>query len=84
MADRSAISDFLVMADSHIADGERHIADQQRILANLEKRGASEIVVQARQLLVAMESSQLLHIKHREQLRKQLATEQSDSEPASP
>jgi hypothetical protein len=78
MADRSAILDFLGMTDRHIADGERHIADQQRILANLEKRGASEIVVQARQLLVAMESSQLLHIKHRDRLKEQLATEQSD------
>jgi len=74
--DRSAILDFLAMADRQIAEGERRIADQRRLLASLEKAGpaGSEIILEARQLLVSMESR--LDFKHRDRLRKQLATEQ--------
>ena len=37
-----------------------------------------EMIVQGRQLIASMESCQLLHIKHRDRLTKQLAAEQSD------
>lgn len=80
MSDHSTLLEWLALADARLAENERQIADQHRLLANLEKpgQGASELVGQARQLLVLMESNQLSHIKHRDQLRKQLADEQSD------
>jgi len=59
-----------VKAEQAVAGGDRHITRQKQLIAELERDGHDGEA--ARALLVQFESTQALHIAHRDRLRRQL------------
>ncbi|TGQ71001.1 hypothetical protein EN829_001030 [Mesorhizobium sp. M00.F.Ca.ET.186.01.1.1] len=59
---------LLALLEQHVLLGERHIARQREIVADFQDRGFRADL--AEELLELFEEMQLLHIAHRDRLRK--------------
>ena len=57
-------------AERHIAEGERHIAEQEDRIADLARLGHD--LAEAKILLENFYASQMLHIQHRDRIRREL------------
>jgi hypothetical protein len=72
--DQIILSERLEQAEHHVAKGVRCIARQRTVIANLERNGHD--TTQARALLAQFQSTQVLHIVGRDELKKELEKEQ--------
>lgn len=61
----------LEQAERHVAEGERHIAEQEDRIERLARHGHS--LIEAKKLLENYYFCQLLHIQHRDRIRRELA-----------
>lgn len=60
----------LTEAEQHIAQGERHIAEQEDLINRLVQKGHE--TTEAWKLLENFYATQVLHVQHRDRIRKQL------------
>ncbi|WP_407155154.1 hypothetical protein [Bradyrhizobium sp. STM 3557] len=60
----------LEQAERHVAEGERHIAEQEERIADLARLGHD--LAEAKVLLENFYASQVLHIQHRDRIRREL------------
>ncbi|ODM74078.1 hypothetical protein A6X20_12035 [Bradyrhizobium elkanii] len=60
----------LAEAERHIAEGERHIAEQEELIEHLAHHGHD--LAEARKLLDNFYSCQVLHVQHRDRIRREL------------
>jgi len=70
MMDRAMHVQHLEEAERHIAQGKRHIVEQEDRIANLARDGHD--TTEARKLLDNFYATQMLHIQHRDRIRKEL------------
>ena len=68
--DRALIVQHLAQAERHIASGQQRIERQRQIIGELECDGRD--LATAKHLLAQFEETQLLHIKDRDRLKKEL------------
>jgi hypothetical protein len=68
--DRVLWQEHLQQTEGYVAQGQRHIARQLDIIVELEQHGRD--TQSARDLLTLFESTQALHIAHRDRLRREL------------
>ena len=57
-------------AERHVTEGERHIAEQEERISDLARLGHD--LAEAKILLENFYASQVLHIQHRDRLRREL------------
>lgn len=57
-------------AERHVAEGQRHIAEQEERIADLAREGHD--TTGARKLLDNFYATQMMHIQHRDRIRKEL------------
>jgi hypothetical protein len=69
--DRTLIAAHLAQAERHVVEGARHIERQHEIIQELERDGHDTTA--ARELLAALERTQVLHLEGRDRLRSELA-----------
>jgi hypothetical protein len=69
--DRDFVEKSLAMVEGHVAQGERIIARQREIVAASELSGRGD-AGKAKELLALFEETQLLHVDHRDRLRRDL------------
>ncbi|WP_316397571.1 hypothetical protein [Bradyrhizobium sp. 33ap4] len=60
----------LEQAERHIAQGERHIAEQEGLIEHLANHGHD--LAEAKKLLDNFYSCQVLHVQHRDRIRREL------------
>jgi len=65
--DRAILAEHLAIAERHVAEGVRCIA-RQRTVITIERNGHDTTL--ARELLAQFQSTQVLHITDRDQLKK--------------
>ena len=68
----------LLMADRHIAEGERHIVQQELILTSLRLKGHS--TDEAETLLTILNDTQAEHRKHRDAIASALSAAHAESD----
>ncbi len=61
----------LALVEQHVKEGERHIKQLRKRITRLRQSGHD--TTRTRDLLGVLEQTQLLHIAHRDRLRKELA-----------
>ena len=61
-----------MLAERHVAQGQKNVANQRKLLVRLEAHGHIEQATEARTLLAQFEETQALHIADRDRLRKEL------------
>ena len=67
--DRAILSEHLEQAERHVAEGVRCIGRQRMVIANLERNGHDATL--ARSLLAQFQYTQVVHIAHRDELKKE-------------
>ena len=73
-AKRRLLEEHLILAERHVADGERLLERQRRIVEDRQREGLD--VELSTDLLMQMEELQRMHIADRDRLRNELATGQ--------
>lgn len=68
--ERTRREQHLAEAEARVALGERHLAQQRELIAKLEVLNFD--LTDARNLLRLFEEIQILHVAHRDRLRRQL------------
>ena len=71
--DRQTLEQRLVRAEERVASGEAHLAKQKRLIEDLIADGHTVAAASARQLLVVLEESQVLHVIDRDRIVGELA-----------